>query len=218
MYGVHLYCQPPREEKWLMISRNVLRLKSFTCQRGPRLQWKRLHLYFLMQMNGVTVSEFLVESIGTYWKSRKNLRQRCSKQHVRTAHWMIASNSKITEKSKVHVKSTRPYTNSSCYASQTALNIIVREKGGEAKLRIRNYRVLRVKSSNCCIVRIQCFWIAGERSQFHLPTVGTKIIPRPPLRKTVVEKVLANQIRDQLYVPTMSNYTAIDAWDRKSVV
>jgi hypothetical protein len=56
---------------------------------------------------------------------------------------MIGVDSEISEHSKVihllvHVTSTTPYTNSSvCFASQTALDIIVREKGKEAKLKMR---------------------------------------------------------------------------------
>jgi hypothetical protein len=54
----------------------------------------------------------------------------------------IGMNSTSTEKSKVvhllvHVASTAPYTDSSvCYASQAALNVIVRNKGNEAKRRM----------------------------------------------------------------------------------
>jgi hypothetical protein len=55
----------------------------------------------------------------------------------------IGMNSTITEKSKVvhllvHVTSTAPYTDSSVrYASKAALDVIVRNKGNEAKLRMR---------------------------------------------------------------------------------
>ena len=84
-------CRLPRDEKWLTISKNLLFLKSFSCQRGLRLSWKRLYLFFRIQLNGVTVSIISVESLDTYWKSRHDLRLRCSKQHVRTAPWMIAS-------------------------------------------------------------------------------------------------------------------------------
>ena len=51
----------------------------------------------------------------------------------------IGINSTITGKSKVihslvHMTSDPPFTNSSvCYASQTALDIIVQQKGGDAK-------------------------------------------------------------------------------------
>jgi hypothetical protein len=62
----------------------------------PRIFYKlnspQSHPYFLMQqLNGVNVSKFSVESLETYWKIRKRVRQIYSKPHVEIAHWMIAS-------------------------------------------------------------------------------------------------------------------------------
>ena len=63
-----------------------------------------------------------------------------------------------------------------------------------------------------------CGYKGGNFACRKLVHGNTKIIPRqtklkiPPSRKIAVEKVLANQIGNQLYVPTTSNYTAIDAW------
>ncbi len=66
MNGVHLYCQPPPEEKWSMISRNPLALKSFTCRYGLKQNWKLFPLVFLLLLTGITVSKSLVEYPGMY--------------------------------------------------------------------------------------------------------------------------------------------------------
>jgi hypothetical protein len=74
---------------------------------------------------------------------REMLEAACSSCSLDDCIKKIGLNSTITEHSNVvhllvHVTSTTPYTNSSvCFASQTALDIIVREKGKEAKCKMR---------------------------------------------------------------------------------
>ena len=144
----------------------------------------------------------------------------------------IGMNSTITEKSKVihllvHITSTPPYTNSSvCYASQTALNIIVRRKGKEARLRMSE--LLDSGRGNPLIAAL-CGYIfepyaielleKGGTFKCRELVRGNKKIKRdettltiPSSIKTVVNKVEPNQTRNQLHVPKTANYTAIDAW------
>jgi hypothetical protein len=144
----------------------------------------------------------------------------------------IGMNSTITEKSKVvhllvHVRSTPPYTNSSvCYASQTALNIIVRHKGNEAKRRMRE---LLPSCQGNPLTAALCGYIFEPyaiellekggvfkcRELVHgnkriEPDETTLVIPSSI--KTVVDKVVPSQTRNQLHVPKTTNYAAIDAW------
>ena len=144
----------------------------------------------------------------------------------------IGLNSTITEKSKVvhslvHVTSTPPYTKSSvCYASQTALDIIVRHKGKEARSRMRE--LLESCQGNPLIAAL-CGYIFEPYAIELLEKGGTfkcrelvhgnkRIKPDettlaiPSSIKMVVDKVVPNQTRNQLHVPKTTNYTAIDAW------
>jgi hypothetical protein len=97
----------------------------------------------------------------------------------------VGLNSTITEKLKVvhlliHILSTPPYTNSSVdYASQTALDIIVREKGVEAKRNMLS--LLQSCSGNpltaaLCgyIFDLLCYRLAGARWYFPLPKGGAR--------------------------------------------
>jgi hypothetical protein len=144
----------------------------------------------------------------------------------------IGMNSTITEKSKVvhllvHVTSTPPYTNSSvCYASQTALNIIVRHKGNEAKSRMSE---LLASCQGNPLIATLCGYIfepyaiellekGGAFKCRELVHGNKRIKPDettldiPSSIKTVVDKVVPNQTRNQLHVPKTTNYAAIDAW------
>ena len=155
----------------------------------------------------------------------------------------IGINSMITEKSKVvhllvHVTSTAPYTDSSvCYASQTALNLIVRHNGIEAKRRM--HELLASCQGNPLIAAL-CGYIFEQYAIEMLEKGGSfdcrklvggfkKIKPNetngfkrikpnetkldiPSSIKTVVDKVALNQTRNQLHVPKTTNYAAIDAW------
>ena len=143
-------------------------------------------------------------------------------------------NSTITHKSKVvhllvHVTSTAPYTDSSvCYASQVALNLIVRNKGNEAKRRMNE---LLASCQGNPLTAALCGYIfesyaiemleKGGDFQFRQLVHGSKRIKPdddettlriPSSTKTVVDKVVPNQTRDQLHVPKKTNYAAIDAW------
>ena len=144
----------------------------------------------------------------------------------------IGINSTITEKSKVvhlsvHVTSRPPYTKSSvCYASQTALKIIVRHKGDEAKRRMSD---LFASCQGNPLIAALCGYTFEPNAIALLEKGGTfmcrelvrgnKKIKRdettltiPSSMKTVVDKVEPHQTRHQLHVPKTANYTAIDAW------
>ena len=144
----------------------------------------------------------------------------------------IGINSTITGKSKVvhslvHVTSVHPFTNSSvCYASQTALNIIVREKGIDAMHRMRELLAScagnPLSAALCGYIfepyAIELLERGGTFTCRQLVRGNTKIKPIeitlciPPSTKSVVDRVLPNQTVDQLYVPKTKNYAAIDAW------
>jgi hypothetical protein len=144
----------------------------------------------------------------------------------------VGVSSTITEKSKVvhllvHVTSTEPYTQSSvCYASQTALNIIVRCKGDEAKHRMS---VLLASCQGNPLIAALCGYIfepyaiellekGGPFRYRKLVHGNTKDKPVeetlniPSSIKEVVDKVEPNQTLNQLYVPKATNHPVIDAW------
>jgi len=144
----------------------------------------------------------------------------------------VGLNSTITEKSKivhllVHVTSTAPYTDSSvCYASKTALDIIVRSKRIEAK---RKMSELLDSCQGNPLTAALCGYIFESHAIELLEKGGTfkcrelvrgnkKIKPGETTLviqssiKTVVDKVVPGQTRNQLHVPKTTNYTAIDAW------
>ena len=145
---------------------------------------------------------------------------------------IIGMNSRITEKSKfvhhlVHITSIAPYTDSSvCYASQTALNMIVRNKGNDAKLRMSE---LLASCQGNPLIAALCGYIFEPYAIKLLEKGGTfkcrelvhgnkrfkpdeTTLDIPSSIKTVVDKVLPNQTRNQLHVPKTTNYAAIDAW------
>ncbi len=145
---------------------------------------------------------------------------------------IIGINSTITEKSKVvhilvHVTSTAPYTNSSlCYASQAALDVIVRHKGNEAKYRMRELLAScegNPLTTALCGYIFQSYAIEllekGGSFKCRELVHGNRIsgpfewrLPIPSSNKTVVEQVVPNQTPYQLHVPRTTNYAAIDAW------
>jgi hypothetical protein len=155
----------------------------------------------------------------------------------RTSHWMIASKKlTITDKSKiahslVHITSTAPFTESSvCFASQTALNVIVRKEGANVT---RKMRSLLDSCAGNPLTSALCGYIYESYALELLEKGGdfdsrllmrgkggnksdnTKIhIPSSSSAKKVADKVLSSQARDQLYVPKANNnnYPAIDAW------
>jgi hypothetical protein len=146
----------------------------------------------------------------------------------------IGINSTITEKSKtihslIHMSSTPPFTKSSvCYASETAVAIISRSKGKEAKRRMGE--LLESCQGNPLVASL-CGYIF-ERYAFEMlekggpfacrklvQVRGNKIIKQnettlniPASIKNVVDKVSCDQTHNQLYVPASTNYAAIDAW------
>jgi hypothetical protein len=144
----------------------------------------------------------------------------------------IGLNSAITEKSMVvhslvHIESDPPYTNASvCYASPAALRIIVRNKGDEAKLRMRN---LLASCEGNSLTAALCGYIFEPFAYELLEKGGTFTHRRlvhgnkkdkpseteliiSSSERQVVEGILPNQTRNQLYVPAVKNHKAIDAW------
>ena len=145
---------------------------------------------------------------------------------------VIGLESEFTEKTKashslVHINSELPFTESSvAFASKTALDIIVEKKGAEAKLRIRE--LLAACDGNPLTAAL-CGYIfepycmellekGGRFSSRKLVDGRTKDKPLPTnieipaSNRITAEKVMRNQIANQLYIPTTKNYTGIDAW------
>jgi hypothetical protein len=144
----------------------------------------------------------------------------------------IGMDSAITEKSwiihsLIHVTSPPPFTNSSvCYASTTALAIIVQSKGNDAKLRMRE---LLESCQGNPLVGALCGYIFEPYAIELLEKGGTftcrelvrgnkRIKPNettlkiPASIRKVVDKVSSDQTHNQLFVPKTTNYAAIDAW------
>ena len=145
---------------------------------------------------------------------------------------IVGLDSTITDKSKVvhslvHITSTHPFTQSSVsYASKTALDIIVSNKGAEAK---RKMEELLESSAGNPLTASLCGYIfepyaiellerGGDFICRQLVHGNKKLKPAdmtitiPPSTRMVVDKVERNQDQNQLYVPKTGNYTAIDAW------
>jgi hypothetical protein len=144
----------------------------------------------------------------------------------------IGANSTIKDKSKVihslvHITSVPPFTKSSvCYASSSALDIIVQKLGDDAKSRMN--RLLASCGGNpltaaLCGTIFEPYAIEmlekGGSFKSRLLVHGRKkmkpgetTLNIQPSKKIVVDKVSSKQIRNQLYVPKTKNYTAIDAW------
>ena len=141
-------------------------------------------------------------------------------------------NSTITEKSSVvhalvHITSTSPFKQSSvCFASQTALDIIVEKKGRAAKLRMAD---LLDSCEGNPLTAALCGYIFEPYTLELLEKGGTFLCHQlkhgnsrsesiestldiPKSVKLVVDKVSSDQTAKQLYVPKNKNYTAIDAW------
>ena len=144
----------------------------------------------------------------------------------------IGMNSEITDKSKVihslvHMTSEPPFTRSSvCYASPTALNMIVQKKASEARNKMRD---LLASCEGNPLTAALCGYIfepyaiellekGGNFTCRKLAHGNTQSVPVetvleiPSSKKTVADKVLSNQSLDQLHVPKVVNCVAIDAW------
>ena len=161
------------------------------------------------------------------------LQAACKQCELNDCIKIIGLNSTITEKSKVvhslvHITSTSPFTDSSVsYASRVALDIIVENKGTEAKRRIRE---LLASSDGNPLIAALCGYIfepfaielleKGGNFEFRQLFHGNKksneavisFINIPHSAKIVTENVERNQTQNQLYIPKNKNYTAIDAW------
>ncbi len=145
---------------------------------------------------------------------------------------LIGSNIEITEKSKVihalvHVTSVSPYRDPTIkFASYTALNIFAKEKGNEAK---RRMRFLLASCEDEPLTATLCGHIfekyaielleKGGKFTYHELQHGNKkeqpkdeILRVMASRRQVVDKVLTEHKEQQLYVPATKNYSAIDAW------
>jgi hypothetical protein len=144
----------------------------------------------------------------------------------------VGLDSTISEKSKVihsliHMTSMSPYTEHSvCYASKTALTVIVNRKGFEAKQKLRN--LLEASEGNPLTASL-CGYIFepyaievlekggifkcrqlvhGNKKQ--KPAETTLTIKKS--KKQYVERITANHKLDHLYVPMTKCYEDIDAW------
>jgi hypothetical protein len=144
----------------------------------------------------------------------------------------VGLDSTISEKSNVihsliHITSMSPYTESSvCYASKTALSIIVKSKGLEAKRKMRD--LLEASEGNPLTASLcgyifeayaiellekggsfQCRQLVhGNKKQ--KPTETTLEIKGS--KKQYADSVTSNQKLNHLYVPNTRCYEDIDAW------
>jgi hypothetical protein len=127
----------------------------------------------------------------------------------------------------IHIHSEDPYTESSvCYASETALEIIVQKKRIEAK---RKFRSLLAAPEWNPLPAALCEYIfeshaidvlqkGGKFTCRQLVHGNTNNKPKntelviPPSTKIFADQVVFNQVHNQLYVPTRKNYPGIDAW------
>ena len=145
---------------------------------------------------------------------------------------IIGLDSTFTDKSKavhslVHITSALPFTEPSVtFASQTALDIIVENKGTEAKRKMED---LLASCERNPLTAALCGYIfepyaielleRGGTFNCHQLVHGNKkakidetTLTIPSSVKQVVDKVLLNQTRNQLHLPKTKNYAAIDAW------
>jgi len=145
---------------------------------------------------------------------------------------IIGLNSTITEKvnvvhSLIHVTSSSPYTECSVlYASETAVDLIVRNKGAEVKRKMVDF--LQSSDGNPLTAAL-CGYIfeavvldlleKGGSFDYHQLVHGnTRNQPKekklliPPSQKKVVEKIESNQSHSRLHVPKSRNYPGVDAW------
>jgi hypothetical protein len=172
----------------------------------------------------------------TKYEPTKLLQAACKQCDLDDCIKLIGLDSIITDKSKVvhslvHMTSAPftelPFTEPSViFASETALEIIVQNKGTEAKRKMVD--LLESCEGNPLTAAL-CGYIfepyalellekggtfesrqlvRGNKKAKH----GKTTITIPPSVKTVVKKVLSNQTRNQLHIPSSKNYAAIDAW------
>lgn len=112
------------------------------------------------------------------------------------------------------------------YASETALDIIVANKGAEAKHKMAE---LLESSAGNSLTASLCGYIfenyafellekGGDFTCRQLVLGNKKLKPAdtvltiPSSTRMVVDKVELGQTQNQLYIPKTKNYTAIDAW------
>jgi hypothetical protein len=145
---------------------------------------------------------------------------------------IVGLDSTITDISKVahslvHITSTHPFTKSSVsYASETALDIIVANKGAEAKHKMAE---LLESSAGNPLTASLCGYIfepyafellekGGDFTCRQLVHGNKKLKPAdtvltiPSSTRMVVDKIELGQTQNRLYIPKTKNYTAIDAW------
>jgi hypothetical protein len=138
----------------------------------------------------------------------------------------------LTEKSKVihsliHITSAPPHTEPSvCYASQTALSIIVKNKGLEAKRQMRDLLASsegNPLSASLCGYIFEAYAIEvlkkGGSFQCRQLVHGNKkqkptetILEIKESKKQYAERVTSNQKLNHLYVPMTRCHEDIDAW------
>ena len=177
------------------------------------------------------IPRFVLES--TELPAISILEAACSEFSLDDCIRKIGMNSEITDKSKVihslvHVKSVSPFTQSSvCFASETALNVIYREKY------LKNNHKMRELLSSCegnPLTQALCGYIferyaiellekggtfacrelVSGKKKSNAPAEGSLEVPRST--KEIEDTILPTQLPNQLYVPKTKNYVAIDAW------
>lgn len=146
---------------------------------------------------------------------------------------IVDGDSTITEHSKVihslvHIKSTAPYTESSvCYASRKAMEIIAQNLDEEAR---RMLQQLLVSYEGKPLISGLCGYLFESYSLKMLEKGGTftcRLMVKKNTKtnrtsetsliiqqsqRIIVDKAEHNQIANQLYVPKIKNYPALDAW------
>eukprot|EP00158_Paraphelidium_tribonemae_P001817 Partr_v1_DN24849_c2_g2_i1_m29800 putative crinkler (CRN) family protein len=160
------------------------------------------------------------------------LQAACKQCDLKDCIKIVGLDSSITDKSKVvhslvHITSTHPFTKSSVtYASETALDIIVANKGAEAKHKMAE---LLESSAGNPLTASLCGYIfepyafellekGGDFTCRQLVHGNKKLKPAdtvltiPPSTRMVADKVELAQNQNKLYIPKTKNYTAIDAW------
>ncbi|KAI8894625.1 hypothetical protein BC833DRAFT_651928 [Globomyces pollinis-pini] len=165
------------------------------------------------------------------------LQAACKQCKLKDCIKIVGLDSTITDKAKavhslVHITSTHPFTKSSVsYASETALDIIVANKGIDAKQKI--LELLESSAGNpltasLCGYIFEPFAIellekggkftcrqlvSGKKKKLNPASNPTEsVLEIPPSIKIVVDRVEIGQAQEQLYIPKTKNYTAIDAW------
>ncbi|OWY91922.1 Crinkler (CRN), partial [Phytophthora megakarya] len=154
---------------------------------------------------------------------------------------LVSIDSEISSKTKIvqtliHIHSQEPYQDDEVvYASDLAMSVIVRTKWVLVRAKLQQ---LLATSDGNRLVQALCGYIfepycmnllenggkfkyrellsgnqvRSRKASKRKRGTGTIEIPRSSQPRQIVERVEADQVHEQLYVPQSSNYTAINAW------